>query len=225
MERKAFKFESKVDLDKNTFEGYAAAFNNVDSHNDIIEPGAFSKTLREYARRVKVLWQHDPYSPIGKPNHMEEDSTGLYIRAKISQTTTGKDALILMKDGVIDELSIGYNTIKHMMNEETGIRHLKELRLMEFSPVTWASNDQAIITGAKQSMELQAMLKSITDIKNDDVNPKLINEAIKALKALLIEVEPDNSTHKRDKEPLYNEKEFNSILKEMQEFKKTLGGI
>lgn len=225
MERKSFKFESKVNLEKNTFEGYAAAFNNKDSHNDIIEPGAFAKTLKESTNRIKVLWQHDTWSPIGIPTEMYEDNKGLYVRAKISQTQQGKDALILMKDGVINELSIGYNAIKHMMDEETGVRHLKELKLMEFSPVTWASNDQAIITGAKQSMELQAMLKGINDIKPTNMNTNLINEAIEALKALLIECEPDNSTHKDIKEPLYNDKDYNLIKKELEEFRKQIGGM
>lgn len=222
METKSFKFESKVDLEKNTFEGYAAAFGNIDSHDDIIEQGAFSKTLRESISRIKVLWQHDPMSPIGLPIQMSEDTKGLHVKAKISETSLGKDALILMKDGVINELSIGYNAIKHLMDEDTGIRHLKELKLMEFSPVTWASNDMATITSAKQ---LNNMLNGINDLQGKGINTKQINEAIKALKALLVENEPAIVTHKQKEPLLYNETDMKAIFKEIEDFKKTLGGM
>jgi len=230
MEIKSFAFESKVNLEKNTFEGYASIAGNKDSHDDIIESGAFKKTLKEFAHRIKVLWQHDPYSPIGIPLQMNEDSKGLYVKAKISQTSIGKDALILMKDGVINELSIGYNAVKHMMDEETGIRHLQELKLWEFSPVTWASNDLATITGAKSNNQLEYMLRGINELKTGNgissTNPKLVNEAIKALKALLNEDEPDNSTQIQNKEPLYKEnEEINSILEEINQFRKSIGGM
>ena len=227
MEIKSIPFESKVDLDKNTFEGYAAAFGNVDSHNDIIEHGAFTKTLQEFAKRIKVLWQHDFYSPIGIPLHMEEDSKGLFVKAKVSQTTQGKDALILMKDGVINELSIGYNTIKHETDEDTGIRRLKEIKLLEFSPVTWASNELAGITSAKSNARLEMLLEEMVEGKALKTNNKvLINQAIESLKALIVDDEPPAGTHSKDKSQEEDvEPNIHSILEEIQQFKKTLGGI
>jgi HK97 family phage prohead protease len=59
-EAKNFSFEVKATGD-NEFEGYASVFRNVDSYRDIIEPGAFTKTIQE-SKRVKVLWQHDPHA-------------------------------------------------------------------------------------------------------------------------------------------------------------------
>jgi HK97 family phage prohead protease len=47
-----------------------------------------------------------------------------------------------MKDGVVDELSIGFNTIKEDWDKEAQVRrHIKEIKLWEFSPVTFAAND------------------------------------------------------------------------------------
>jgi len=176
---KASKFEIKATAD-NTIEGYAAYFGNVDSYGDIIEPGAFSKTLQENNSRVKVLWQHDINEPIGKPIMMEQDSKGLYIKAKISMTDTGKKAMELMKDGVIDEMSIGYDIIKDEYKGKN--RMLKELRLWEFSPVTFAANEKARITSAKNLNEL------LYDIKHADKN-EIVN-AIQKLNELLKEFEP-----------------------------------
>ena len=187
MTYKASKFEIKASAE-NTIEGYAAYFGNVDSYGDIIEQGAFSKTLKENNNRVKVLWQHNTNEPIGKPIQMEQDSKGLYIKAKISMTDVGRKAMELMRDGVIDEMSIGYDIIKDEFKGKN--RMLKELRLWEFSPVTFAANEKARITSAKNFNDL------LYDIKHADKN-EIIN-AITKLNELLASLEPDEkSTHEQ----------------------------
>ena len=100
--------------DENTgeFSGYAAVFGNVDSGGDVIEKGAFAKTIVEDFARIKILSQHNSYDlPIGKPLELREDEKGLYIRGKISDTQTGRDIRTLLKDGVLAELSIGYDAV------------------------------------------------------------------------------------------------------------------
>lgn len=184
---KSSKFEIKASQD-NTIEGYAAYFGNIDSYGDIIENGAFSKTLKENAGRVKVLWQHDTNEPIGKPVTMEQDSKGLYIKAKISMTDTGRKAMELMRDGVIDEMSIGYDIIKDEYKGKN--RMLKELRLWEFSPVTFAANEKAKITSAKSLSEL------LYDIKHADIGE--IKNAIERLNSLLKQLEPVEPTQGDD---------------------------
>ena len=184
---KASKFEIKASAE-NTIEGYAAYFGNVDSYGDIIEQGAFTKTIKENNNRVKVLWQHNTNEPIGKPIQMEQDSKGLYIKAKISMTDVGRKAMELMRDGVIDEMSIGYDIIKDEFKGKN--RMLKELRLWEFSPVTFAANEKARITSAKNFNDL------LYDIKHADKN-EIIN-AITKLNELLASLEPDEkSTHEQ----------------------------
>ncbi|AHJ88602.1 head maturation protease [Geobacillus phage GBK2] len=226
MEFKNFRFEVKA-TDDYTFEGYAAVFRNMDSYRDVIEPGAFTKTIKE-SKRVKVLWQHDPWQPIGKPVHMEEDTHGLYVKAKISNTQLGKDVIQLIKDGVIDELSIGYNTIKDEWDKKNNIRRIKEVKLWEFSPVTFAANDQAIITGAKGlTPSLYKMQQWIDDELKagrvlSDANRKLVEQAIEALTALLNasegkNYEPPKGTHNPDDEEKAAE-EILKMLQEMQHF-------
>lgn len=128
------------------FSGYAAVFGNVDSGGDIIEKGAFAKTIAEDFARIKILSQHNSDGlPIGKPLELREDEKGLYIRGKISDTQTGRDIRTLLKDGVLAELSIGYDAVVFDYDSVTSIRHLKEIKLWEISIVTWAMNDQAKI--------------------------------------------------------------------------------
>lgn len=151
-ETKQIPFEIKeFDEETGIFEGYAAVFNNVDDGGDLIEPGAFTKTLQENGHRIKICYQHDPYNPIGKPLEIRQDEVGLFVKGKISDTSTGKDVKVLLKDRVINELSIGYDVIKKKMKD--GVRRLREIKLYEFSPVTWGMNKLAIITDVKSLLD------------------------------------------------------------------------
>ncbi len=206
MDYKQSKFEIKAS-GENTIEGYAAFFGNVDSYGDIIEQGAFTKTLKENRNRIKVLWQHDTNEPIGKPIAMEEDSKGLYIKAQISMTDAGRKAMTLMKDGVIDEMSIGYDVIKD--DYKKGNRMLKEVRLWEFSPVTFAANEKAKITSAKNFSDL------LYNITSDSVSASDIKSAIAKLDELLKRMEPDKSTQDDQSE---EEKQLQAILQMVKQF-------
>lgn len=142
-----------IDPTGRSFEGYAAAFNNVDQGADIIHPGAFTKTLAERGNKVKLLWQHDRTEPIGKPLELREDPTGLYIKAMISDTARGRDALALLRDGAIDGLSIGYEPIPggtdFSRDGDKTIRNLREIKLYEASLVTFPMNEAAGVTALK----------------------------------------------------------------------------
>jgi HK97 family phage prohead protease len=195
MQFKSMKFETKA-LSDNEFEGYASYFNNIDSYDDIIERGAFKKTIAENKGRVKVLWQHDAAEPIGIPKEMFEDENGLYVKAKISMTDTGKKAMTLIKDGVITEMSIGYDVVKDefKMMGNRRVRMLKEVRLWEFSPVTFAANDKAKIMKMRSLLEnvkhdnMDLIMNYIKSLDNqppngtDYIEPNTILDIIKQLK-------------------------------------------
>lgn len=207
MEYKALPFEIKKVDDSGGFSGHAAAFNNVDEGGEIILPGAFKKTILERFGRIKVCWQHDWQQPIGKPLEMREDEHGLYVKAMVSDTALGRDVRTLMRDGVVDELSIGYDVIKDSWAEVAGrqVRALHELRLYEFSPVTVAMNPLARITGVKgidalRDCEPAEALEVLVELlgKSEDA---MIDEALKALQALraVAEPQPALTTHDRQR--------------------------
>ena len=61
MERKTLPFSLKQEPDSllaGVVEGYAAVFGNVDDGNDLIDPGAFAKTITENGGRIKMGWHH-----------------------------------------------------------------------------------------------------------------------------------------------------------------------
>ena len=176
MGNKAFKtiqFKTEpFDEEEGIFSGYGAVFGNVDSGGDIIEHGAFTRTLAKGWERVKILALHnDAILPIGKPVELREDENGLYLRAKISDTATGRDVKTLIKDGVLNELSIGYEPVVFEYDGNQ-IRHLKELELFEVSVVTWAMNEQAVITDYKS---MQSRADEIRDAVS--INPEYLKGA------------------------------------------------
>ena len=153
MELKALQFkDSDISLDSRTFKGYASTWDK-DQGGDIITPGAFTKTINERAGRVKILWQHS--EPLGVPTLMREDERGLYVEGKISKTRLGDEALELMRDGVVDQMSIGFSIPggKSEWSEQDEARVIREVKLYEFSPVTFPMNENAYITGVKSLRE------------------------------------------------------------------------
>jgi len=210
---KAFDVEIKADGDKRQVEAYASTFGNRDLGGDVVQKGAFAKTIMERfaggaKNGVKVLWQHMPSMPLGIPIHMEEDSKGLYTVSKISKTARGDEALELVRDKVVDKMSIGYDVIKDDYST-AGDRLLKELKLYEYSLVTFPMNEQADILGSKSFQDLAGLLETVgaadmgqlfTNQKAGAVmsqaNLDLVKRAVDALSELLVVagVEPEMST-------------------------------
>lgn len=157
MNRKSFNLEIKAVQEDGFFSGYGAVFGNVDWYNDVILPGAFSKTLEEWASKNKfppVLWNHNDSEPIGVYTKIYEDAKGLYVEGRllIDDVPRAKSTHALLKAGAIDGLSIGYITKK--ANKQTnGVRELVELGLGEISIVTTPANEESLITSVKSKLE------------------------------------------------------------------------
>ena len=186
-EHKAFRFELESAEEDGVFSGHAAVFGNIDSGGDIIEKGAFAKTIKEDFGRVKIFFQHEDYGlPIGKPLELREDEKGLYIKAKISDTLKGRDVLTLMRDGVLNELSIGYDAEDFEYDSEKGFRRLKVVGLWEVSVVTWAMNGLATVDEVKALGEKTGELQAITKGLKDEIKAgKLTRTKISTLKPFI----------------------------------------
>lgn len=205
MERKALKFEIKDnDLAGRVFSGYASTF-DVDLGGDIITPGAFKKTIDGRQDKIKVLWQHN--EPIGKSMRLYEDSIGLFVEGKVSKTRLGDEAIELMRDRVVDQMSIGFSIPagKSEMSDD-GLRIIREVKLFEFSPVTFPMNENAIITSVKSMKEAIAM----GQIDQKDLNE--LSELLTDIKTLLT-TEP-----LQDTQPLEQPSELEMLAKALDNF-------
>jgi len=147
MKTKDFEFEVKALAEDGTFEGYLSVFGAVDLGNDLVEKGAFTKTINEQGGSVVMLWQHDKTQPIGRLQ-LAEDDHGLKVIGKlILEVGRAREAHALLKEGAIKGLSIGYRAIKEKVVE--GVRRLKEIQLFEGSIVTFPMLVSAQITSVK----------------------------------------------------------------------------
>lgn len=133
---------------------YGSSFNVVDDGNDMVLPGAYTKTIAEQGPqskqpRIKHLYQHDTTAILGMPQVLKEDGFGLYVESKVVPTTLGKDCLLLYEAGVITEHSIGYEVVDATWDRAKAVRLLRELKLFEVSAVTWGMNSETPTVGVK----------------------------------------------------------------------------
>jgi hypothetical protein len=172
-----------VDTKNGIITGYFSAFDNVDSDNEIVVPGAFRRTIRERgpqgSNRVAFLRQHRPELLLGRPSVLKEDKFGLYFESTISQTSYGKDTMILYQDQVINEHSIGYDVVKQERTQDKPTR-LLELRLWDGSAVTWGANEQTPFLGFKSIADwtkafdqIDSINRALTDVVTDDTGMEL----------------------------------------------------
>lgn len=145
-------------------EGYASVFNVVDSYGEMIAPGAFARTISAWkakGRPVPVLWQHDTRAPIGATTALEEDERGLRVKAQllVDEVAQAKEAHALAKAQVLGGLSIGFSiprktaegTPSISYDQERDIWVIHEVRLWEYSLVTFPANEFATIDAVKMA--------------------------------------------------------------------------
>ena len=173
LEIKIFPFEIKAITEKGAFEGYAAIFGSKDALNEIVDKGAFTKTLKEN-KQYPLLWYHNPQDPIGSVE-VEADEKGLKIIGQLNlEVQSAREKYSLMKQKVIKGLSIGFKTVKDAWNKE--IRILKEINLYEISPVTFGAHPDALISNIKQREGKKSFSSVyspiIEELKKEDL-PKL----------------------------------------------------
>lgn len=154
LKTKNFILEIKATDVKDTgeFTGYGSVFGVTDLGLDVIEKGAFRKTLKE--RKPKLLWQHKMHEPIGVFKEIKEDRNGLFVHGLLNmEVQRAKEAHSLMRQGALDGLSIGYTAVRDEYERETGIRRLKEVKLYEVSLVTFPMNEEATVSAVKSATD------------------------------------------------------------------------
>ncbi|MFA5604180.1 MAG: HK97 family phage prohead protease [Bacilli bacterium] len=159
----------QVNMQERTFEGLASTW-SLDLGLDVIKKGAFRQTLKEWRSSGKIiplLDSHNWFSvrdAVGRLVDAKETEDGLWTLWKIVPGTDGDEILARLRpdeDGVafIDSMSIGYRTIKAELDEDSGIRTIKELELHEVSLVLFPMNPEARIDNATVK-EFAASVKS-----------------------------------------------------------------
>lgn len=136
--------------------GHAALFNNrtmiAGSFYEEIDPGAFSKTIKE--GDVRSLWNHDINFVLGRTKsgtlRLSEDEKGLRIENDAPQTQLINDMVLEpMRRGDVDQMSFSFDAVRtEWINQENDlpIRRLLEVKLYDVSPVTFPAYPDADVS-------------------------------------------------------------------------------
>jgi HK97 family phage prohead protease len=171
---------------KCNFSGYATLFDIVDCYNDVISPEAFNDIKN---KKYVLLWQHNHSEPIGKINSITKDEKGLYVMGELCLgIQKANDVYHMLKEGIIDSLSIGYTAVDYeYVKHDDGrmIRVIKSIKLWEISMVTFPAYEGAKITDVKKFSKhfSDEDCAEFDDYQNDDEIMRNLDEMIKVLKS------------------------------------------
>lgn len=170
LKTKAFDFTATAD-EAGTFTGYGSVFGVTDSYNEVVDKGAFVKSLEKMARlerSLPILWQHRTDEPIGAWSDMQEDEHGLFGKGSLwlEDAAYARIAHRGMLSKSITGLSIGYYEVEGAVtvDQKSRTRTLHEVDLIEVSIVTTPANDESRIEAVK-SMLAHGDLPNIKDFE------------------------------------------------------------
>lgn len=173
----AMQFELKrLTTDEGTFRGLAATW-QLDRHGDVIERGAFAKSLAAWAARgarVPLLWQHDQAEPIGALRNAVETDEGLDVEGELVLALgNAKRAHVLAKSGALG-MSIGFTIPKGATESRSGVRFIREIDLAEVSLVSVPANPGAVVREVKSARdcstvrEYEALVREALNLSSRD---------------------------------------------------------
>jgi HK97 family phage prohead protease len=145
--------ELRANSDGRTIFGIAVPYNKeqriTSTMVEVFRKGVFSEVIKA-PHRVKLLRGHGENNVLGRATLLRETDDGLYAEFKISKTREGDEALELVKDGALDQLSVGFMPIKNKKRPDGVMERLKA-HLAEVSLVTFgAYGELAAITGMRE---------------------------------------------------------------------------
>lgn len=175
-------FEVKELSDDGSFTGIASVYGIEDLGGDVIDKGAFTKTISEN-QTIPILWQHKSDEVIGEGS-VKEWQGKLMLTAKLDmEDATAQKAYRKLKGKLVKGLSIGFTTVKSTWEDVEGrmVRHIQELKLWETSIVTFPMLPSAQITRVKS-------------LEGQEAEIKLLREQVQALQAKVATLEPTEVT-------------------------------
>ena len=180
-----------VDKTSRTVTGYFSAYSSKDSDGDIIEKGAYTKTIKERANDIYYLFNHNWDYLLDKGSRslkLIDDAHGLGFEAKIADTNIGRDLMVYYEEGLVNEHSVGFVTQKAVYDKHQDARIIREIKLYEGSAVPMGANSNTPLTSMKSiSTTKQAndyIGKIVKLIKNGNLSDEGFGQLEFALKQL-----------------------------------------
>lgn len=205
-----------ADLRQGIVSGYFAMFGNKDLDGDIIERGAFTKTIKERGphgkQLIKYLLDHDKTKVVAKITDLYEDEKGLYYEAKVGTHTAGKDFINMVESEIINQHSFGFKTVKEQFDAHAKANRIKEVFMYEGSAIQFlGANPETTTIDMKSIADVVAYLERIEKfIKTTDCTDETIIKLENKFKSLSELLKPLDDTSKNQEA---DEDKIKQILK------------
>jgi HK97 family phage prohead protease len=141
----------EVAADAREFTGIAVPWGQVAEiggvYREIFERGAVQDS-----DAARLFWRHR--EPIGRITAARDTDAGWEITAALSDTTQGRDAYALLRDGAIDQLSIGFEPVEHReeVQPDGSVTVTRtRVRVREVSLVPFPAYDGAAVTQVRHA--------------------------------------------------------------------------
>lgn len=180
------------------FKGIASTA-DIDLDGDIVLPESFRESLNKFQDRKKPIpmkFMHNPQKIIGGfPAELAFiDDRGLFVEGQINlETQLGREAFALIKQGVIQDMSVGFVPIE--FKDEGENRVFTKVKLIEISPVDHPANENANITEVKSIKDIREANRFL---KGMGLSNKEANILISAIKGNQRDAEDQKADGERD---------------------------
>jgi HK97 family phage prohead protease len=136
---------------RRTISGVAVTYDQVATVSDGTQIKILQGALPVEGRNPKLYMQHQSDLIVGQVVERVDTPEGMLFTAKISATTLGNDAMEMVKDGTISEVSVGINPTKFSYDDD-GVMIVKEAQWSELSLVSQGAFEGAVITKVAASI-------------------------------------------------------------------------
>jgi HK97 family phage prohead protease len=213
------------DTKQGVVSGYFAVFGNRDLDGDIIEPGAFTKTVMERGPQgkqlIKYLLDHDKNKVVAKITNLYEDNKGLRYEAKIGTHAAGQDFQKMIESELINQHSFGFRTIKEQFDQEAKANLIKEVMMYEGSAVQFlGANPETTFIDLKSEADAFEYLSRLEKfVKTSDATDETLEKLENQLKSLLDFLKPAEPTLEEKKADHVDIITINELKKELEKWK------
>lgn len=210
--------EMKAD-ESGIIEGYFSTYDKEpDSYGDIIEPGAFTETIKkreETGHPFPLCFNHDFSAVIGAVDSVKDTEKGPYIKAHFLDTQQAQDVRKMLLSGAIYQFSFAYEVLDRRNptkeEEKAGIFNvLQKLEVFEISVVTVPANQNAVATEVKS-----AEPETKAGKRNSKADEDVIRQ-IRDLAQSLLDEDDDTKPEEHDRDPEEAEPEVNAAAEEQK---------
>lgn len=211
------KAANGADLKEGEFLAYASVFGVKDLDGDVVQPGAFDKTLADWQEKglpIPLLWGHntaDPDMNIGEVLTATPDDHGLLVHCLCDlEGGKGPQTHRLIKAGRVNNLSYTYRITAGEFiipqgttaKDEEPYFRIDEVDLFEISVVPIGANQETAILAVKSALGSMAVKAGRTlSAKNEDALRGVLTQAeqiVTALKGVLPDDQSDADEEDQD---------------------------